>query len=205
MPRLVARGLTADEFARITATTDRPVSALALDVACTLSAPGDLVKSRSEHEQSKLPRLSRHTHAVMVVCLCFFLEALTLSSRSFFAVVMDDWQKDFGLSVTAVGPSLPYLTSTVVSAFLTAGTSAGHLAAHVIRNDPHLFSSPARSPRAVRCSLCAKQSPRPLVELSAMSARGLPLGQSATPSVSLCGSRPGLAQKCEHDCPFLLV
>lgn len=48
------------------------------------------------------PLLSRTGHAVAVVCLCFFIEALTLSSRSFFAVAMTSFERQFSLSRTAI-------------------------------------------------------------------------------------------------------
>ena len=49
-----------------------------------------------------VPRLSRGTHGFLIVMLCFLIEALTLSSRSYFAVAITEFEDQFGLSRTAV-------------------------------------------------------------------------------------------------------
>jgi len=90
MPRLVASGLDMAEFVRVTA--ENPLAMADLEAAMTPTHAAPL----------RPRRLSREVHGAIVVLMCFLLEALTLSSRSFFAVVLDDWQRDFGLSVTAV-------------------------------------------------------------------------------------------------------
>ena len=46
--------------------------------------------------------LSRACHASLIVLVCFLMEALTLSSRSFFAVIMVTFEDEFDSSRTVV-------------------------------------------------------------------------------------------------------
>ena len=88
MPKLVAHGLTRSEFENLR-DADLPTTPLHYPLG---GGSGD---ARTE-------LMSRGTQGVIIVMLCFLLEALTLSSRSYFAVCLEMWEDEFSVSRTAV-------------------------------------------------------------------------------------------------------
>lgn len=63
----------------------------------------EVLKKNVSPAPSPLPLLTaEYMHAAAVIAICFVIEALALSARSYFAVCLELWEKDFGVNRTTV-------------------------------------------------------------------------------------------------------